>query len=477
MGNRRASPRFSPRRWPVRWRIAVFSAGLTFVILIGFAVIVGRLAQERLTSDFEQEVETTANRLATNIALDDPRNVLERLVNASEGHIRIVDARGNPAPVIQPQFGRSFGPPDPESVKHVGEYDVAAQVVSTNELGQQTYVQYAESRDDLDETINRLWLFLGVGILGGTVLALLAGLTVAGRAMRPISSLTAAAREIAATRDPSRRLPRPETEDEVGELAETLDQMLRQLDAARGETQQMIQAQRDFVADASHELRTPLTSILANLELLQARLEQRPEDEEEAEIVAGALGSSRRMRRLVSDLLLLARADAGRAGPRRGCDLAEIAAGALAEIAPVAGDHELTLDTLGAVAVEGNPDDLHRLVVNLLENAVRHTPAGTSVEASVRAQDGEAVLVVADDGPGLPEGAGEQLFERFVRGDGPADLAADSGTGLGLAIVKAVASSHGGAVDVGRSASGGALFTVRLPLGEVHSARAEPALA
>ena len=121
----------------------------------------------------------------------------------------------------------------------------------------------------------------------------------------------------------------PETEDEVAELAQTLDKMLRELDAARGETEQMIQAQRDFVADASHELRTPLTSILANLELLEASFAARDADPDEEEIVAGALGSSRRMRRLVADLLLLARADAGRAGPRRPCDLGRRSPGPL----------------------------------------------------------------------------------------------------------------------------------------------------
>ena len=211
------------------------------------------------------------------------------------------------------------------------------------------------AHDSLDATIERLWLLLGAGVLGGALLALLAGLAVAGRAMRPISSLTAAAREIAATRDPSRRLPATETDDEVAELARTLDQMLRELDAARSETQQMIQSQRDFVADASHELRTPLTSILANLELLEASLAERGADPEEEEIVAGALGSSRRMRRLVSDLLLLARADAGRAGPRRDCDLVEIATAALAEVRPVAGDHELVLEADGQGARRGQP--------------------------------------------------------------------------------------------------------------------------
>lgn len=462
--------RFSPRRWPVRWRIAAVSAGLTFLILLGFAVIVGRLAQERLKSDFEQEVETTANRLATEIGLGDPRNVLERMVTTSDGLIRVVDDAGNPINGVP--GGPLFGPPDPE-LKRVGPYEVAAQQVVTNQLGRRIFVQYAESHRSIDATVSRLWLFLGGGVAGGTILALLAGLWIANRAMSPIAALTAAAREIAATRDPSLRLPRPEADDEVGELAQTLDEMLRQLDAARGETQQMMQAQRDFVADASHELRTPLTSILANLELLQARLEDRGEDGEEAEIVAGALGSSRRMRRLVSDLLLLARADAGRSGPRRPCDLAEIAAAALAEVAPVGRDHDLRLEADAAVPVDGNPDDLHRLALNLLENAVRHTPSGTRVSARAAVRDGEAVLEVSDDGPGI-EGDGVQLFERFVRGDGPADMTVDSGTGLGLAIVRAVANSHGGAVDVGRSPQGGARFTVRMPLGEPAPAT-EPA--
>jgi two-component system, OmpR family, sensor kinase len=284
--------------------------------------------------------------------------------------------------------------------------------------------------------------------------------------MRPIAGLTAAAREITATRDPSRRLPTTESEDEVAELARTLDQMLRELDAARSETQQMMQAQRDFVADASHELRTPLTSILANLELLEAGFASRAADPDEEEIVASALGSSRRMRRLVSDLLLLARADAGRGGARRDCDLAAIASAALAEVRPVADGHALALQAPEPIMVEGNPDDLHRMVLNLLENGVRHTPRGSSVTISVAALDGEAVLEVADDGPGLPQEAGDQLFSRFVRVGGPADLAVDAGTGLGLAIVKAVATSHGGDVTAARSQAGGALFVVRLPLRE-----------
>lgn len=457
----------------MRWRIAGISAGLTLVILVCFALAVGRLVGDRLKGDFDNELQGTANQLAIERSLGDPRNFVRDTFMTGDGAVNIVDSSGDPYPGLT----GSFGPPQLAGATDVGNYRVASQRILTNDLGVTYYVQYGETRASLQATIDRLWLFLAGGVLGGSGLALLAGLAVAGRAMRPIAGLTAAAREIATTRDPSRHLPMPETEDEVAELAQTLEEMLRQLDAARSETEQMIQAQRDFVADASHELRTPLTSILANLELLEAGLqEQGPAaDPDQAQIVAGALGSSRRMRRLVSDLLLLARADAGRSGPRRSCDLAVIAAAALAEVRPVADDHVLTLEADDGIDVDGNPDDLHRLTLNLAENAVRHTPPGTAVIVRVARDRDQAVLEVSDDGPGLPQGAGDQIFGRFVRGGGPADLARDSGTGLGLAIVKAVTASHGGEVDAGRGPAGGARFTVRMPLGK--QARAQDSVA
>ncbi len=210
----------------------------------------------------------------------------------------------------------------------------------------------------------------------GTLLAGFAGMTVANRAMRPIADLTGTARTIARTRDPSLRIPEPENEDEVAELARTLDEMLRELDAARAETENTIQRQREFVADASHELRTPLTSILANLELLEAALEPGDEDGDELAATRSALRSSRRMSRLVGDLLILARADAGRRGEPVPCDLARIASEAVEEVDPVAEGHTFTTELGEEAPVVGDPDELHRMVLNLLENAIRHTPAG-----------------------------------------------------------------------------------------------------
>jgi signal transduction histidine kinase len=293
-----------------------------------------------------------------------------------------------------------------------------------------------------------------LGVLGGTVLALLAGLATAARAIRPIVELTGAAREIERTRDPRRHVPLPKADDEVAELARTLEGMLQSLDAARSGTETMLERQREFVADASHELRTPLTSVLASLELLAEEL-----DGEQADTAQAALRSARRMRRLVADLLLLARADAKRAPTHHPTHLDEVVIEATSEIGPVAEDHDMRID-VSPVVVSGARDDLHRLVLNLLENAVKHTPPGTHIHVSAARMNGDAMLVVEDDGPGIPSDLGEHVFDRFVRRgrDGA------RGSGLGLSIVRAVAESHGGSVHLEPSPDGpGARLVVRLP--------------
>ena len=445
----------------MRWRLAAVSAALTLIILLGFAAIVGRLTSDRLEDDFRDDLRGTASQLAFEFQVRglNVDSVQLRSAMSDESVLRVVDESGEV--VKRTRNAPDLGAPSSE-IETVGQYEVATVPIATSSVEPRAFfVQYARNHADLQKTIDRLWLFLGAGVIVGAALAYLAGLAVASRAMRPISSLTVAAREIASTRDPSRRIPSPDTDDEVAELANTLDDMLRALDQARSETQHAMQRQREFVADASHELRTPLTSILANLELLQTALEGA--DGEDQAAVTSALRSSKRMRRLVADLLLLARADAGRASARQDCDLAEIAAGALAEVRPVAGEHELALSSEGPVTVEGNPDELHRMVLNLLDNAVRHTPDGTAIEVNVERENGRAVLEVSDDGPGIPAGMESQVFGRFVRGVGPADRVAGDGTGLGLAIVEAVASSHGGEAEAGSSRGGGARFTVRLP--------------
>ena len=240
----------------------------------------------------------------------------------------------------------------------------------------------------------------------------------------------------------------------MSELALTLEGMLRALDEARGETEATLARQRQFVADASHELRTPLTSVLANLELLEMELEGEPR-----EAAASALRSSRRMRRLVADLLLLARADAGRVAAHVPLDLSEVVAEAAGELEPVAGDHQISVSAPPGAEIDGARDELHRLTLNLLENALRHTDPGTAVEATVERRNGEVVLSVEDDGPGIPPELRDKVFERFFRGAG--DRSGSSG--LGLSIVRAVAGSHSGTVDA-RGAAGRARRALRRAL-------------
>lgn len=469
---------WKPGNWPVRWRLAAASASLTLAILLLFGVVIGNLAAQRIRGDFnrelmgavttlaseEQVVETDRGPIATGAFLDD-------FVLPNGASARVLSPTG--VIVDQNQGAADLGPPIP-GVHDVGQIRVATVRIFSRASGRLAgYVQYGRSTAHTESTVDRLWLFIAAGVLGGALLATLAGLAIANRAMRPISSLTATAREIAETRDPSRRMPLPKADDEVGELANTLEQMLRSLDAARAERESAMQKQREFVADASHELRTPLTSVLANLELLQASLRE-PSHDDDREMVDSALRSSRRMSRLVADLLLLARADAGRIGERRHCDLAEIAGNAAAELAPLMGDRDLLIDNSRPILVEGNPDELHRMVVNLLDNATRHTPAGSRIELRLSTAGNEALLEVADDGPGIPTAMRQQVFDRFVRGTGPADTAIGPGTGLGLAIVKAVATSHGGAVEATQSAYGGALFRVHLPLAGSQPAITQP---
>jgi signal transduction histidine kinase len=230
--------------------------------------------------------------------------------------------------------------------------------------------------------------------------------------------------------------------------------MLHALAESRAESEAALQRQRQFVADASHELRTPLTSILANLELLAEVLEG-----EGAEAAQSALRSSRRMRRLVADLLLLARADASRETAHQPTDLGQVVVDAAAELGPVADGHELDVHAQPAM-VDGSRDELHRLALNLMENAIKHTPPGTHVHAAVEQSNGHVVLTVSDDGPGIPGELRERIFERFTRGGG------DHGGsfGLGLSIVRAVAESHDGTVALGPDdAAGGARFVVTFP--------------
>jgi signal transduction histidine kinase len=464
-------------RLPVKLKVAVLSAALTFAILCLFAIVVGTVAENRIVAGFDDDLRASVGELQDRIRLEQLTNGRYQLTDSDKsllaGYaaggaiVRVVDRNNHPIWTSDPEA--SLGPPISgvtdigplrvtsrelvvPSGAETGTFDQPFQIPTTP-VG---YVQYAKPERTVTTTINRVRLFLAFGVFGGTLLAFLGGLVVAQRAMRPIAGLTRAAREVARTRDPDIKLPKPQANDEVAELAETFEDMLRELSTAREETEETLARQRKFVADASHELRTPLTSILANLELLEAELAG-----EQRDMADSALRSSRRMRRLVGDLLLLARADAGRDVPRGAVDLSAVAAEAAREAGALSSDHPVALDLPGPVIVDGVSDDLHRLAGNLIENALIHTPAGTPVTVSVRQNGDRAVLEVSDRGPGVPVDMRDRVFERFARGAG--DAAPSGGSGLGLAIVRAVTAAHGGDVEILDAEGGGARFVVTVP--------------
>jgi two-component system OmpR family sensor kinase len=217
-----------------------------------------------------------------------------------------------------------------------------------------------------------------------------------------------------------------------------------------------------FIADASHELRTPLTSVrgLADYGRQQGDAASREELLRLMDLIARESG---RMGRLVDDLLLLARFDAGRPLDRRPVDLASIAAEAVHRARVVAPGRPITLEAAEPVIVDADAERLRQIIDNLVGNAVRHTPAGSPVTVTVTSEPGGGLLTVADQGPGMTPEQASRVFERFYRTDG-ARTRTRGGTGLGLAIAASLAAAHGGELSVDTRPGHGAAFHLRLPL-------------
>lgn len=287
--------------------------------------------------------------------------------------------------------------------------------------------------------------------LGLPVLVLMVAVLIwilGGRALHPVEAIRAEVADISG-HDLHRRVPEPATRDEVAHLAKTMNQMLDRLESSAD-------SQRRFVADASHELRSPLSAIQAMLEVAM----HHPDAAPWPSVAADALDETRRLRRLIDDLLLLARAsETGVPGRSEEVDLDEIVmreARASRAESPVAID----LHKVSAGRVLGDGDQLTRVVRNLMDNARRHATGRVAVDLST--SSGSVVLAVEDDGPGIPPDERDRIFERFARLDEDRNQES-GGTGLGLAIVKEIITAHGGAILARNGPTGGARFKVRLP--------------
>ncbi len=316
----------------------------------------------------------------------------------------------------------------------------------------------AASLQSMSQTLSRLAIIeLVVSVVVLTSLVLLARWVVR-LGLRPLDDMAETAGTIAAG-DLSKRVDASHPETEVGRLAEALNAMLAQIEAAFAERQRSEDRLRRFVADASHELRTPLTSIRGYAELFRRGASRDPEGVERG--MERIEKEAARMGILVDDLLLLARLDQGRPLKKDAVDLSRLAQEAAQDARVVDPDRPISLAVDAPVVVRGDEDRLRQVAGNLLSNALGHTDPGVAIHVGVRSVDGKGVFEVRDEGAGLEPEQAERVFERFYRTD---SARTRGGAGLGLSIVAAVAEAHGGRASVRSEPGRGATFTVEIPL-------------
>ena len=316
-------------------------------------------------------------------------------------------------------------------------------------------LQVGMSRENLEKTLRRfLWVMAGIFPVS-LLLAGGGGWLLARRALRPVDRMTETARKISAEHL-DRQVQGSGAGDELDRLAQTLNDMLGRLNVA-------FQEIRQFSGDASHELQTPLTVLKGEIEV-GLRFPRKPGEYQA--ILRSALEETDRIARLVEGLLLLSRSDAGVLRmDRRQVDLKNLVEEVIREIHPLAGlrSVKLRVGSVEPVPIQGDPDHLRRLLLNLVDNGIKYARPGGRVEVSLRKDEKWAILQVSDTGMGIAKEDQEKIFQRFYR-TGAARAQGESGAGLGLGIAQSIAAAHGGRIELESSVGQGSIFTVFLPL-------------
>jgi signal transduction histidine kinase len=445
-----------PRRFvpaTLRARVTAVAALAVFAVLsaagVGLVVAQRTALIDTVDEHLDQQADVVERELEAGRPVragDLPsEDVLVEIVAPDGGRIAASEGLDDPLPRGQaPDVITTVDLPDGEAARLL-ERDVDG-----------TTVLLAGSLDDLsDSTAALAGSLLVAAPLISAVLAVVVWWAV-GLALRPVEDIRARVDSISASRL-DRRVPEPDAPREIARLARTMNAMLGRLQTSSDQ-------QRRFVADASHELRSPLARMRAELEVDAAH----PESADPAATSASVLAETVGVQRLVEDLLLLARGDAGAlaVSPERQVDLDDVVETVVGSRRPAAGGRRVDTAGVRPVQASGDRAQLERLVGNLLDNAVRHARDTVTIALTEETGDGSdatAVLVVADDGPGIAPEDRERVFERFTRLD-DARSAADGGAGLGLAIARDIAERHGGRLRLDGDRSGGARFVLTLPV-------------
>ena len=432
---------------PLRLRLTVvFSVGMAIVLILLGTFIYLRVSADLLAS-VDAGLRSRAQVLADAVGSVDAGNVVTakgNLIDPDEAFAQILDASGQ---IVEASSAVSDGPllsaaelgllTEPTfTTRQLNPQDDPVRLLAVGVSGlPRRVVVVGATLGDVIEAAQRLLLVMAtIGPLA-VVLTAVAGWLLAGAALRPVEQMRREAAAVSAS-EPARRLPVPQTGDELARLATTLNSMLDRL-------QEAMERERRFVDDASHELRTPLATLRAGIDLALTRQREAPELEA---TLRSALEDVQRLQRLADDLLLLARTRGGRIPVHRvETSLAALTTRSVRSVESQAAAVGVTIEVEPSEeTVALDPDRIEQALRNLLENAVRYTAPGGVVRLSARRHEGFARFVVADSGPGFRSDLILKAFEPFTRGT--AEAAGSSGAGLGLSIVRAVAEAHGGSV-------------------------------
>jgi two-component system OmpR family sensor kinase len=458
-------------RLTVRTRFALLSAALVFLVAASVGLVGYLTLRHSLISRAAHTARIEAARLAGMI--DSSGNAEGNSVDITElaltrqftgPGLRVEIDRPNGAIIQATQAGGHRGVVAlPASTRarclstgaaEVSAQSPAAQIVCRRvgsgraPLGTVAVAAPLESALDSLATLRNALL---LGVLGGTALAALLSLALARRALRPLKRIALTAETIRSG-ELARRIGYS-GHDELASLAGVLDACFEELEGS-------IERQRRFGADASHELKTPLAAIRANVELLRGWGALEPAARESA--LSSLDQASARASRLVADLLHLVRLDRGLPRARTRVSLDALVLQAVHEAASLRPDVGIRVMQLEEATLDGDPVGLHQLLLNLLDNALRASPANAEVSVALAAGESSASITVADSGPGIRDGELDRIFERFY--SKPLGTKHGGGAGLGLAIARTIAHEHGGELTARNGGCGGAVFELVLPL-------------
>ncbi len=452
---------------PIRARLTLWYVALLALVLIGFSAGVLWLQDRFSRSQLDQELTTL--RSATAAAMQQElrdghplaaaaRDTREN-VNLPNLTVAILDAKGRVLAARWRGFQRASAP--------LFERGVLVATVVQNGLPWRVHQQREESVGGpfsilvaaSENPITHGQHVLIKSLLVGAPLALLFSAAIASwaasRALQPLTAMSDEAERIT-VKSLRTELPCPAGDDEIGQLGRAFNQLLQRVASA-------VDSQRQFMTDASHELRTPVSAARTAADVTLARPHR--SEREYREALSIVLAQTRRLGRMVDDMLALARADVG--GYRislQPCDLDRLLAECADTARLLAKPKRVVVDAQlqPAVRISGDPMLVRQLALNVLENAIKHTPVSGSVHLSMRSSDGVAEIRIADSGSGVPDADRERIFERFVRLDTARE--SSGGAGLGLPIARWIAEAHGGTLTLAATGQTGSTFVARLPI-------------